>query len=95
MCSLRLARSRSDHYSRCSSPRWHRGDGGRGRARHWRRGRERQRRNNRRPLWPTTYLKGQLIALDPAGQLFTAIGAGNLRQVTPAQEDGGSYGTAN
>jgi hypothetical protein len=31
------------------------------------------------PLWPTTYLKGQVIVLDPAGSWFTAIGAGNLR----------------
>ncbi|HEY2638964.1 MAG TPA: hypothetical protein VGI66_03645 [Streptosporangiaceae bacterium] len=46
--------------------------------------------------WPTTFLKGQLIALDPAGQLFAAIGSGNLRQVTPAQESGGlGIGTSN
>jgi hypothetical protein len=36
---------------------------------------------------------GQEIALDPAGALFTQVGSGNLRQVTPAQETGGSYGT--
>lgn len=47
------------------------------------------------PTWAQTYLKGQLIALDPAGALFAAIGGGNLRLVTPAQETGGSYGTAN
>jgi hypothetical protein len=46
--------------------------------------------------WPTTFLKGQLIALDPAGQLYALIGGGNLRQVTPAQETGGlGIGTSN
>ncbi|MGH3305046.1 MAG: hypothetical protein ACRDOK_25940 [Streptosporangiaceae bacterium] len=47
---------------------------------------------------PTTFRPGQLIALDPAGQLFAAIGGGNLRQVTRAQETGGGYnsgGTSN
>jgi hypothetical protein len=47
---------------------------------------------------PVTYQLGQLIALDPTGQLFTAIGGGNLRLVTPAQETGGGYnsgGTSN
>jgi hypothetical protein len=42
-----------------------------------------------------TYKIGQLIALDPAGQLYTAIGAGNLRLVTPSQESGGGFGTSN
>jgi hypothetical protein len=31
------------------------------------------------PLWATTFLAGQVIALDPAGPLFTQIGSGNLR----------------
>lgn len=44
---------------------------------------------------PVTYNKGQLIALDPTGQLYAAIGAGNLRQVTAAQESGGGFGTSN
>lgn len=39
--------------------------------------------------------KGRLLLLDPAGQVFAAIGAGNLALVTPAQETGGFYGTAN
>jgi len=47
------------------------------------------------PVWARTYKRGQLIDLDPAGSQFTAIGAGNLRQVTPAQETGGSLGTGN
>jgi hypothetical protein len=46
--------------------------------------------------WPTTYYVGQLIALDPAGALYSLIGSGNLRQVTPAQETGGlGWGTSN
>jgi hypothetical protein len=44
---------------------------------------------------PVTYPKGQLIALDPAGPLFTQIGGGNLALVTPAQETGGFLGTSN
>jgi hypothetical protein len=31
------------------------------------------------PLWGTTFAKGQAIMLDPAGPLFSQIGAGNLR----------------
>jgi hypothetical protein len=31
------------------------------------------------PLWPVTYLKGQEIALDPAGAVYSQIGPGNLR----------------
>jgi hypothetical protein len=31
------------------------------------------------PLWPQTYIKGQVIMLDPASALYSAIGAGNLR----------------
>ncbi len=46
-------------------------------------------------LWPTTFLQGQVIMLDPAGALYTAIGAGNLRPFTEAQESGGQIGTAN
>jgi hypothetical protein len=47
---------------------------------------------------PATFLKGQKIMLDPAGQLFTAIGSGNLRQISPLPGDGatgGYYGTSN
>jgi hypothetical protein len=47
---------------------------------------------------PRTFLKGQKIMLDPAGSLFTAIGSGNLRQITPLPGDGatgGYYGTSN
>jgi hypothetical protein len=39
--------------------------------------------------------QGQQIALDPAGALFSQIGSGNLRQVTPAQGTGGVLGTSN
>jgi hypothetical protein len=31
------------------------------------------------PLWPTTYIKGTTIILDPAGPVYAGIGAGNLR----------------
>jgi hypothetical protein len=40
------------------------------------------------PLWPVTYPKGQVIALDPAGPLYSQIGSGNLRAFT----DGDSAG---
>lgn len=39
--------------------------------------------------------KGTLLELDSASPLVTAIGAGNLSAVTPGQETGGFYGTAN
>jgi hypothetical protein len=29
--------------------------------------------------WPATFVQGTAILLDPAGALFTAIGAANLR----------------
>ena len=47
--------------------------------------------------WPVTYLKGQLIEVDSAGPLYAAIGAGNLRAWTGAQETGGlaGMGTSN
>ncbi len=47
------------------------------------------------PPWAVTYKRGQEIVLDPAGGLFTQIGGGNLRQITPSQESGGVLGTAN
>ncbi len=34
-------------------------------------------------LWPQTFLAGTTIVLDPAGALYTAIGAGNLRYQLP------------
>lgn len=47
------------------------------------------------PLWPETFLVGQQIMLDPAGALYAAIGAGNLRALATGQETGGQIGTAN
>lgn len=47
---------------------------------------------------PETFVKGQKIMLDPTGALFTAIGSGNLRQISPLPGDGatgGYYGTSN
>jgi hypothetical protein len=45
-------------------------------------------------LWPTTFSKGTPIVLDPAGSLFAAIGAGNLKAFTAAQESGGIDGVS-
>jgi hypothetical protein len=47
------------------------------------------------PLWPTTYLRNTVIVLDPAGSLFTAIGAGNLRAYVQGTDDRGPSGLAN
>ncbi len=41
-------------------------------------------------LFPQTFIEGTAIVLDPAGPLFTAIGAGNLR----AWADGEAVGHA-
>jgi hypothetical protein len=46
-------------------------------------------------LWPQTFLAGQAIVLDPAGPLFTAIGAGNLRAYVQGQDDVGHAALAN
>ncbi len=46
-------------------------------------------------VFAQTLQQGQVIVLDPAGALFTAIGAGNLRSFTAAQETGGSLGVSN
>lgn len=40
------------------------------------------------PVWPTTLVKGTAIMLDPAGPLYTLIGAGNLRAFTDADTVG-------
>ena len=47
------------------------------------------------PLWPTTYLKGQAIVLDPAGSLFAAIGGGNLRAWVDGQDTSGHAALGN
>ena len=47
------------------------------------------------PLMATTYAKGTVILLDPAGSLFTAIGAGNLRAFVQGQDDVGHAGLSN
>ena len=46
------------------------------------------------PLWPVTYLAGTTIMLDPAGPLYTAIGAGNLRAYQ-GQDDVGHAALSN
>ena len=45
--------------------------------------------------FPQTFQAGQVIVLDPAGALYAAIGAGNLKPYTAAQETGGSLGVSN
>jgi hypothetical protein len=47
------------------------------------------------PLYPATYIKGTPIVLDPAGALYTAIGAGNLRAYVQGQDDRGGAALAN
>ncbi|HYK70435.1 MAG TPA: hypothetical protein VEV45_20995 [Streptosporangiaceae bacterium] len=48
------------------------------------------------PLWPTNLLrKGQAIMLDPAGPLYTSIGAGNLRAFVDGQDTVGHFGLTN
>ena len=42
-----------------------------------------------------TFLKGTPIVLDPAGSLFAAIGAGNLRAFSDGQDARGGAGLAN
>lgn len=42
----------------------------------------------------TTWLKGMELLLDPTGALYTAIGAGNLTQITSA-DDVGHAGLSN
>jgi hypothetical protein len=46
-------------------------------------------------LWPTTFLQGTAILLDPAGKLYAAIGAGNLRAWVQGQDDAGHAALAN
>jgi hypothetical protein len=41
------------------------------------------------PLWPMTYLVGTAIILDPAGPLYAAIGAANLRAFTDGTDNVG------
>ena len=41
------------------------------------------------PVWATTWLKGTVILLDPAGAMYTQIGAGNLRAYVQGSDDVG------
>lgn len=43
----------------------------------------------------TTFLQGTAIVADPAGALFTAIGAGNLRAFVDGQDNVGHAALAN
>lgn len=46
-------------------------------------------------LYPQTFIQGTAIVLDPAGPLFTAIGAGNLRAYIQGQDDVGHAALSN
>ncbi len=46
-------------------------------------------------LWPQTFISGTAIVLDPAGPLFAAIGAGNLRLFTQGTDDAGHAALSN
>jgi len=45
--------------------------------------------------FPQTFIAGTPIVLDPAGQVYAAIGAGNLRAYVPGQDDVGHAALAN
>ncbi len=47
------------------------------------------------PLWPITYRAGTILVLDPAGSLYTAIGAGNLRAYVQGADDVGHAALSN
>ena len=47
------------------------------------------------PLFATTYIKGTAIILDPAGPLYTLIGAGNLRAFVDGQDNVGHAAISN
>jgi len=47
------------------------------------------------PLMPLTLKPNQVIMLDPAGPLYTAIGAGNLRAWVDGQDTVGHAGLTN
>jgi hypothetical protein len=46
-------------------------------------------------LWPTVYIEGTAIVLDPAGALYAAIGAGNLRAYVQGQDEVGHAALSN
>ncbi len=45
--------------------------------------------------WPQTFTEGTAILLDPAGALYAAIGAGNLRAYGQGTDDVGHAALAN
>jgi hypothetical protein len=47
------------------------------------------------PLLPVTFIKGTTIILDPAGAVYAAIGAGNLRAYAQGQDDCGHAALSN
>jgi hypothetical protein len=47
------------------------------------------------PLLPVTFIEGTAIVLDPAGAVYAAIGAGNLRAYVQGTDDRGGAALAN
>jgi hypothetical protein len=47
------------------------------------------------PDLPSTYIKGTVIVLDPAGTVYAAIGVGNLRAYVAGQDDRGGAALSN
>lgn len=45
--------------------------------------------------FPATFIVGQVIVADPAGPLYAAIGAGNLRAYVQGQDDVGHAALSN
>jgi hypothetical protein len=45
--------------------------------------------------WPVTFLEGTAMLLDPAGELFAAIGSGNLRAYGQGTDDVGHAALSN
>jgi hypothetical protein len=45
--------------------------------------------------FPVTFTRGQVIMTDPAGRLYAAIGAGNLRAFVQGTDDRGGAALAN
>jgi hypothetical protein len=47
------------------------------------------------PLWATAYPRNTVIMLDPAGPLYSQIGAGNLRAFTDGTDTAGHQALSN
>jgi hypothetical protein len=47
------------------------------------------------PLWGTSYARGTVLLLNPAGALYAAIGSANLRPYAEGTDDIGHAGLHN